>query len=276
MKTKTLQKRVRKTQKRKGGNPLYLKDAQHKIAELNGHLQQKCPHLRLQLDFVKNLPGKITRYSRVDGPTTRARGKRLMLCLYKGDESSYDRRSVEDRRDVGSATFVPYGRNLVRPKVVLRNVVKTSNSKCISSIEMNIFFDREIIINSRTDKEEEGKKYNKMLRAVVMIVGGFIPGMTQLHSVAENPISAWLLIDNFQVKYATIGNDDFFDYLKQKGMDIDTDKLSKKDVFDFYADKTQHDLISLYVPFTTFNTGSAMNLFMNLVKPFSDDSIVCS
>jgi len=33
------------------------------------------------------------------------------------DANPYDRRSVEDRRDVGSATFVPYGCNLDRPSV---------------------------------------------------------------------------------------------------------------------------------------------------------------
>ena len=229
---KKSQKHARKTLKRnKGGNPLlFLRDAQTKITELNGHLQKKCPNLHLQLDFVKNLSGPITRYSHVVGPTTRARGKRLILCLYK-------------------------------------------NSTCISSIEMNVFFGDEITINSRTDKEEEGKKYNKMLRAVVMLVGGLIPGINQLHSVAENPISAWLLIHNFQVEYATIGNQDFFDYLKTGNMDVK--HLSKEQIFAFYADKTQHNLISIKIPFNTHNTASAMKLFMNSVNPSSSDSIVC-
>ena len=232
MSTKKSQKHARKTLKRnKGGSPLlFLRDAQTKITELNGHLQKKCPNLRLQLDFVKNLPGPITRYSRVVGPTTRARGKRLILCLYE-------------------------------------------NSKCISSIEMNIVFGHEITINSRTDKDKEGKKYNKMLRAVVMLVGGLIPGITQLHSVAENPISAWLLIDNFQVEYGTVGNDDFFKYLKTGNMDVK--HLSKEQIFAFYADKTQHNLISLNVSFNSHNTSSAMNLFKTLVKPSSSGVIVC-
>ena len=42
------------------------------------------------------------------------------------DENSYVRRTGEFRRDVGSATE---GRNLVRPSVVLRNVVETSPKK---------------------------------------------------------------------------------------------------------------------------------------------------
>jgi hypothetical protein len=205
--------------------------AQTKITELNGHLQKKCPNLRLRLDFVKNLSGTVTRYSRVVGPTTRARGKRLILCLYKDD------------------------------------------SKCISSIEMNVFFGDEFTINSRTEEKEEGKKYNKMLRAVVMLVGGLIPGINHLHSVAENPISAWLLIHNFQVKYNTIGNDDFFNYLRTGNMD--ENNLSKEQIFAFYADKTQNNLISLNIPFNTHNTNSAMKIFMNSVNTSSSDSIVC-
>ena len=255
---KKSQKLARKTLKRnKGGSPLlFLRDAQTKITELNGHLQKKCPNLRLRLDFVKNLSGTVTRYSRVVGPTTRTRGKRLILCLYKDD------------------------------------------SKCISSIEMNVFFGNEFTINSRTDKEEEGKKYNKMLRAVVMLVGGLIPGINHLHSVAENPISAWLLIHNFQVEYDTIGNDDFFNYLRNGNMDINN--LSREQIFAFYgcgirsraedihaysegqrrspseyADKTQDNLISLNIPFNTHNTNSAMKIFMNSVNTSSSDSIVC-
>ena len=260
MRTKKSQKRVRKTQKHKkcikrdGGNTrLVLRDAQTKITELNEHLQRKCPNLRLQLDFVKNLTGEIIRYSSVEGPTTRARGARLILCLYKTS---------------------PVAKSPL--KLVVEGILPSDkgNSKCISSIEMNVFFDKEIIINSKTDSKEEGKKYNKMLRAVVMIVGGFIPGIKQLHSVAENPISAWLLIDNFKVEYATIGNGEFFDYLKKENIDIN--HLSRDKIFAFYADKTQHNLISLYVPFNTSNTTSAMKLFMDLVNPSSDNTIVCS
>ena len=250
MSTKKSRNLARKTLKHnKGGSPLlFLRDAQTKITELNGHLQKKCPNLRLRLDFVKNLSGTVTRYSRVVGPTTRARGKRLILCLYKdgcGNAYSEGRRRSPEEYD----------------------------SKCISSIEMNVFFGDEFTINSRTEEKEEGKKYNKMLRAVVMLVGGLIPGINHLHSVAENRISAWLLIHNFQVKYNTIGNDDFFNYLRTGNMDINN--LSKEQIFAFYADKTQNNLISLNIPFNTHNTNSAMKLFMNSVNTSSSDSIAC-
>ena len=240
-----------KTPKRnKGGNPyLDLTVAQTKIIELNKLLRQKCPTLHLQFDFVKHLPGTLTRYTTVVGPTTRARGARLLLCLYKGNQ-------------------------------------------CISSIEINLFFHGEITINSRTERQEEGKKYNKMLRAVVMMVGGLIPGITKLHSVAENPISAWLLVDNFQVEYPHIGNQDFFDYLRTEvwtnkhfsreqlvvyleHRNMDEEPLTKKQIFDFYADKTQHNLISIKVPFHESNKDSAMKLFVNLTKPSAVDTIVC-
>ena len=241
----------RKTPKRnQGGNPfLDLTVAQTKITELNYLLHEKCPNLHLHLDFVRNLPGTLTQYSTVVGPTTRARGARLLLCLYKGEQ-------------------------------------------CISSIEINVFFDGEMTINSRTERQEEGKKYNKMLRSVVMIVGGLIPGITKLHSVAENPISAWLLVDNFQVEYPLIGNQDFFDYLRTEvwtkkhfsreqlvhyleNINMNKKHLSKKQIFDFYADKTQQNLISIKVSFNASNTASAMKLFSNLMQPSPDGTIVC-
>ena len=189
---------VRGNKSRKGGRKtpkrnIDLSFAQTKITELNYLLHEKCPNLHLHLDFVRNLPGTLTRYTTVVGPTTRARGDRLLLCLYKGNQ-------------------------------------------CISSIEINLFFHGEITMNSRTERQEEGKKYNKMLRAVVMMVGGLIPGITKLHSVAENPISAWLLVDNFQVEYPPMGNQDFFDYLEN--INMNEKPLSREQIFDFYADKT--------------------------------------
>ena len=56
---------------------------------------------------------------------------------------------------------------------------------------------------------------------------------------------------------------------------MDVKHLSKEQIFAFYADKTQHNLISLNVSFNSHNTSSAMNLFKTLVKPSSSGVIVC-
>ena len=63
-------------------------------------------------------------------------------------------------------------------------------------------FDEEIEIASRTDSKYEGRQFNKLLRAVIFVIGKFIKTYNNtpiriISSVAENPISAYLMIDTF-------------------------------------------------------------------------------
>ena len=79
------------------------------------------------------------------------------------------------------------------------------NENCISSIELRLGLQKQVIcvfINSRTKEEFSGRKYNKLLRAVVIILlenetntQGFIIGA--IKSTADNPISALLLIRDY-------------------------------------------------------------------------------
>lgn len=72
--------------------------------------------------------------------------------------------------------------------------------KCMSTIEIKISNDGEVVINSKTDPAEEGKKYNKILRSVLMIISEKIPNARYIKSVAINPISAWLMLNYSNAK----------------------------------------------------------------------------
>jgi len=89
---------------------------------------------------------------------------------------------------------------------------------CIATIEIIIRPEGEVLINSKTDTLEEGKKYNKLLRAVLFIIGNKIPDASYIKSTALNPISAWLLI-KYSKAFIETGNP-FIGFLKEKNIDL--------------------------------------------------------
>jgi DNA-binding XRE family transcriptional regulator len=75
--------------------------------------------------------------------------------------------------------------------------------KCVSSIELvledNEDLTYDIKIDSRTLKEYEGNKFNQVLRLIIMIIAQFFPvRISNIHSLAINPISAHLMIKLFK------------------------------------------------------------------------------
>ena len=80
------------------------------------------------------------------------------------------------------------------------------NENCISSIIL-IYKDEDTIgIDSNTYNNYQGNKYNTLLRAIVVILSSYIicnsKNISKISSNAINPISAWLLISNFDVTYS--------------------------------------------------------------------------
>ena len=61
-----------------------------------------------------------------------------------------------------------------------------NKEKCISSIELLMVQDGEIMINSKTDDDQEGKKYNKLLRAVLAMAAHKIDGFRFFKSKAKS------------------------------------------------------------------------------------------
>jgi hypothetical protein len=140
-----------------------LSIAQHALDEMNAELDRKCPEFELKLAPFYEYNEPMTRYSEVSHV--------CIGCNY------YDR-------------------------LILALCKPTPDKKCISTIELIISPTGEVSINSKTDTTEEGKKYNKMLRAVLSAVTGKIPDVSHIKSTAINPISAWLLLkySNAEIK----------------------------------------------------------------------------
>jgi hypothetical protein len=71
---------------------------------------------------------------------------------------------------------------------------------CISSITMSMYRDI-IYISSRTEREYEGRKYNRLLRAVAILIAPLVKSGTvtpvRIVSEAESAVSVWLLMRYF-------------------------------------------------------------------------------
>lgn len=132
--------------------------------------------------------------------------------------------------------------------------------KCISTIELKISPTGEVIINSKTDSVDEGKKYNKMLRAVLFIIAEQIPRIEYIKSIAVNPISAWLLI---KYSHATVEPDHFFEtYLTENNYKLEN--LTQEQLAGYYA-KCPLNYIHLIVPIGRAASDMAYTEFRKLI-----------
>jgi hypothetical protein len=146
-------------------------------------------------------------------------------------------------------------------------ILALCNSKrCISTIELIPAPGGEILINSKTDGESEGKKYNKMLRAVMSMVLEKIPGANYIKSTAINPVSAWLLL---KYSKATIEPGDAFEaYLRNRGIDLVN---VTQDIIKEFYDKPGKS-IHLIVHLNHANSESSKSEFDALVAGKNPDS----
>jgi hypothetical protein len=132
-----------------------LSIAQRKLGELNDVFERKCHNLTFKLKHFFDYSEPMVRYNE--------HGHICIGCKF------YD--------------------------TLILAICKKPEEKCISTIEIMFSPSGEVLINSKTDSEEEGKKYNKILRTVLFIIGDKIDGAKYIKSVALNPVSAWLLLE---------------------------------------------------------------------------------
>lgn len=82
------------------------------------------------------------------------------------------------------------------PKTLLLCLFNGNN--CVSSLTLKIE-NGVIEIDSKTEQRYEGRKFNKLLRAVIILIGSALGAKTVLSS-AINPISAYLMKNSFHAK----------------------------------------------------------------------------
>jgi hypothetical protein len=139
------------------------------------------------------------------------------------------------------------------------------DGRCVSTIELTINNDTTITINSKTTKEEEGKKYNKMLRSILIIIATKIPHIQSIRSVAINKISTWLLI-KYSKAFVEPGNP-FETYLIDNKKNIES--LTQDDISQYYEIK--HDPVVLIVPLSEETIDNAYREFKKLTANIEND-----
>jgi hypothetical protein len=145
-----------------------------------------------------------------------------------------------------------------------------SEEACISTIEVKIAPDGEVVINSKTDPAFEGNKYNKMMRLVLFIIAKKIQGLIHVKSVAINPISVKLLIHDSDalLKPDDKDNDLFKEYLKTNRL-ADSKGNPKRDIpmediERFYSAPGKK--VNLIIPITESIAKSSYDKFVALMN----------
>lgn len=137
-----------------------------------------------------------------------------------------------------------------------------TSEKCISSIELLMVHEGEIMINSKTDPEVEGKKYNKLLRATLSIVGEQIPGMVYFKSKAMNPVSTRLLLSYSNARIEE--GDEFADFVHGK-------PITKELINEYYEPSGQYKEVKLIVDLNEENAARSMKEFNKLVAGVAEE-----
>ena len=147
------------------------------------------------------------------------------------------------------------------------------NENCISSIILKYKDENTIEIDSITDDAYQGNKYNTLLRAIVIMLLSHIKcnskQITKLYSTAANPISAWLLISNFDTTYSSkqiIIDDCVTQYTKEKLKDY---------IFSVYKQLPEGRVeIMIEVELSSSNLKKATDLFIKLTDG-GTNNIIC-
>ena len=152
--------------------------------------------------------------------------------------------------------------NMKNPQIIL---CLNLGTQCVSSIACKITKStRSMEISSKTHESHEGKKYNTLMRAVILLVASSIEYKVSMKSSKSrgksksktkkatgntkktvnkvisrsiNPISTLLL-----VKYFNATNDDFEEYLEEN--EIDKRKLTLEEVKEFQEEVDTEDMTS--------------------------------
>ena len=141
---------------------LNLSNANKQIKELNGLLKRTCPDFYLRVDYLTSFP-ENSNINLYNG---------MMLLQYLNSLYTYS-------------------------GIVL--CLFTGN-ECVSSIDMN-FTSYALHIDSQTSTRYRGRKFNKLLRAVAIIISKKInEKIDTLTSIAGNRLSAQIMIYSFNAE----------------------------------------------------------------------------
>jgi hypothetical protein len=123
------------------------------------------------------------------------------------------------------------------------------DNNCISSLEIELNEDY-VSFNSKTDDPYEGRKFNKLLRAVIIIIAKAIdPELLRVHSYAVSSTSAYLMLRYFNAVHIPESREQIFN------------KNTSFKTIETAMDNNTHDTISTEVELNDKNIQNAISVF---------------
>lgn len=221
------------------------------LNHLNSKLKEKCPNLELKLEYLSEHSDTLSVFSTHDNDLT--------LCLYHNNMC------------ISSITLSP-----TRWPPIIEDYEDSDDEDIHRGVSIE---DSEKIMNaleisSRTHPLYDRRKFNKLLRATVIILSNVLTNnknkIKYIVSEAINPISAWLLIKYYDVDF----DDEFKNYLKSNKMNISD---ITQDVLKQYM-KNERSMINITIEINSPNVEKAYEEFNNLtnVSIERDNVLNCS
>jgi hypothetical protein len=140
-------------------------------------------------------------------------------------------------------------------------------SICISSIILKIFDDNNIVIDSQTNKQYQGRNYNKLLRSVAILLLNhmYCNGIKikYILSVVVNPISGYLLSKDYDVDFID-GNNNKIEISKKISNFKEYEEIVEEIEY-IWAQEIRLDIEK--------NEKLASNVFINAIKEVS--KLIC-
>jgi hypothetical protein len=193
----------------------------------NSKLETNCPNLKLNLVFSQQIENNNNLELMNDN--------QLLLCLY-------------DNSKLASYIYLPISR--IKNKYLPINI-NNNDEKYV------------IIISSHTLNNYKDKKYNKLLRSVIIalcckIKYNKIP-IDFIMSYAENPISAWILLKYYSTSY----NKKFKNYISNKN-------ITHQNITNYYNSITnsRNKRITIFVPLNEINYYKAIDNFHTIIESY--------
>lgn len=174
-----------------------------------------------------------------------------IACLLTGNKSTY--------------RFAPIKKNVL--------LCLYYEGNCISSITFYLKPLKNILeIHSKTHENKLGRKYNKLLRSIVIILMSFIKcngkKIDYLFSDAENWISVWTLVSNFDCIVTDIMMDYYKTEIYSEENPYTIDELKEN------FNKNDNFEVEILVPLNEINIEKAYNLFEKLINKNKEGSII--
>lgn len=221
------------------------------LNDLNSKLKEKCPNLEFKIDYLSEHSDILSVFS--------TRVNDLTICLY------------HDNMCVSSITLSP----TIWPPIIeeYKDSDDEDNHSGVS-IEDNEKVMNGFEISSRTHPLYDRRKFNKLLRATIIILSNVLTNnknkIEYIVSEAINPISAWLLIKYYDVDF----DNEFKNYLKSNKMNISD---ITQDVLKQYM-QNERSIINITIEINPINVEKAYEEFNNLtnVSIEKDNILNCS